>query len=314
MSAGGFTSNDLYPRVLGDVNGDGRADIVGFGSAGVYTSPGQANGTFAVPILALSGLGADVSAGGWTSNNLYPRVLGDVNGDGRADIVAFGAAGVSTALGQTNGSFAAPILALSGLGADVSAGGFTSNDLYPRVLGDVNGDGRADIVAFGAAGVSTALGRADGSFTAPVQPRQFREQRCWRRLDQPEHLSAVRRGRDRRPPGRPRRVRRRRCCRGAIALIVRPSPPNCRCRKGQSQISYVDGWLGIAVNSGLRFEGAMILRAIVEKLKRRSKDDFKGRHFEASLQYRADQDHRRDPPLSRRPARAGAEPLGPHPG
>ena len=27
----------------------------------------------------------------------------------------------------------------------------------------------------------------------------------------------------------------------------------------------------------------MILRAIVEKLKRRSKDDFKGRHFEASL-------------------------------
>ena len=163
VSAGGFTSNDLYPRVLGDVNGDGHADIVAFGAAGVYTALGQANGSFAAPIFALSGLGADVSAGGWTSNNLYPRVLGDVNGDGRADIVAFGAAGVSTALGQTNGSFAAPILALSGLGADVSAGGFTSNDLYPRVLGDVNSDGRADIVAFGAAGVSTALGRADGS-------------------------------------------------------------------------------------------------------------------------------------------------------
>jgi transposase-like protein len=27
----------------------------------------------------------------------------------------------------------------------------------------------------------------------------------------------------------------------------------------------------------------MILRAIAEKLKRRSKDDFKGRHFQASL-------------------------------
>ena len=27
----------------------------------------------------------------------------------------------------------------------------------------------------------------------------------------------------------------------------------------------------------------MILNALVEKLKRRSKDDFKGRHFEASL-------------------------------
>jgi hypothetical protein len=30
----------------------------------------------------------------------------------------------------------------------------------------------------------------------------------------------------------------------------------------------------------------MILSALVEKLKRRSKDDFKGRHFEAALSYR----------------------------
>jgi hypothetical protein len=29
--------------------------------------------------------------------------------------------------------------------------------------------------------------------------------------------------------------------------------------------------------------GPMILSAIAEKLKRRSKDDFKGRHFEAAL-------------------------------
>jgi hypothetical protein len=39
----------------------------------------------------------------------------------------------------------------------------------------------------------------------------------------------------------------------------------------------------MTVNFALRFGGAMILRAIAEKLKRRSKDDFKGRHFEASL-------------------------------
>ena len=33
--ANGWTSNDLYPRQLADVNGDGMADIVGFGSGGV---------------------------------------------------------------------------------------------------------------------------------------------------------------------------------------------------------------------------------------------------------------------------------------
>jgi hypothetical protein len=37
-AAGGWTSDDLYPRELADVNGDGRADIVGFGNAGVYVA------------------------------------------------------------------------------------------------------------------------------------------------------------------------------------------------------------------------------------------------------------------------------------
>src|SRR4051794_8167596 len=40
----------------------------------------------------------------------------------------------------------------------------------------------------------------------------------------------------------------------------------------------------MAVDFPLRFGGQpMILSAIAEKLKRRAKDDFKGRHFEATL-------------------------------
>ena len=167
-AGGGWVSQDLYPRVLGDVNGDGRADIVGFGSAGAFTSLGQANGTFAAPILALNGFGAGAAGGGWVSEDLYPRVLGDVNGDGRADIVGFGSAGAFTALGQANGTFAAPILALNGFGAGAAGGGWVSEDLYPRTLGDVNGDGRADIVGFGSAGAFTALGQANGTFAAPI--------------------------------------------------------------------------------------------------------------------------------------------------
>jgi hypothetical protein len=36
VNAGGWSSQDSYPRELADVNGDVRADIVGFGHAGVY--------------------------------------------------------------------------------------------------------------------------------------------------------------------------------------------------------------------------------------------------------------------------------------
>ncbi|MEH2417584.1 hypothetical protein [Nostoc sp.] len=37
--------------------------------------------------------------GAWTSFNQYPRQLGDINGDGRNDIVGFGNSDVYAALG-----------------------------------------------------------------------------------------------------------------------------------------------------------------------------------------------------------------------
>src|SRR5215203_1017176 len=61
------------------------------------------------------------------------------------------------------------------------------------------------------------------------------------------------------------------------------SPLSAR-QTGLSQISSVDGSLGIRPTLPLHCRGRlMILSAIAEKLKRRSKDDFKGRHFQASL-------------------------------
>ena len=38
VTGGGWTSQNTYPRYLADVNGDGKADIVGFGHQDVYTS------------------------------------------------------------------------------------------------------------------------------------------------------------------------------------------------------------------------------------------------------------------------------------
>src|SRR6266496_2570580 len=119
------------------------ADIVGFSSAGIYESLATGGGQFAMPTFELAAFGVD--AGGWRGNDTYPRTLAAVNGDTRADIIAYGAAGVYESLATAGGHFAMPTFELAAFGTD--AGGWNSNDTYPRKLADVNGDTRADIVA-----------------------------------------------------------------------------------------------------------------------------------------------------------------------
>lgn len=162
--AGGWVSQNSYPRALGDVNGDGRADIVGFGEIGTYVALGNANGTFGAFNQVSLEFGRAASAGGWTSHDRYPRTLADVNGDGRADLVGFGEAGTYVALANGSGGFGSSFLATNMFGASTSAGGWLSQNLHPRALSDINGDGRADIVGFGEAATFAALGSAGGSF------------------------------------------------------------------------------------------------------------------------------------------------------
>jgi microcystin-dependent protein len=166
VNAGGWSSDNTYPRALADVNGDGMADIVGFSQAGVFESLADASGHFAAPTFELAAFGTN--AGGWSSNDTYPRALADVNGDGSADIVGFGQAGVYVSLATGGGHFAMPTFELAAFGAGAGAGGWTSQDLYPRTLADVNGDGMADIVGFGAEVVSVSLATGGGHFASPT--------------------------------------------------------------------------------------------------------------------------------------------------
>ncbi|WP_338396128.1 FG-GAP-like repeat-containing protein [Fulvitalea axinellae] len=138
-------SSDM-PRLLADVNGDGMADIVGFGNTGVSVglSTGTAFDTDSWPKLPYFG-----SSQNWSSNT--PRQLTDVNGDGLADIVGFGTTGVYVAIASPNG-FQDPVKWSSDF---TISGNWTSNT--PRLLSDVNGDGRADIIGFGNTGVTVGL-------------------------------------------------------------------------------------------------------------------------------------------------------------
>jgi hypothetical protein len=144
---------------MGDVNGDNRDDIVGFGIAGVTVALATGGGNFGPPSLALAAFGTSAAAGAWGTNSITPRRLGDVNGDGRADIVGFDESGVVFALGTPSGGFSRPMADIAAFGADFAAGGWSSNDALPRVLGDADGDLRDDVIAFGHGGVvvSTAV-------------------------------------------------------------------------------------------------------------------------------------------------------------
>ena len=145
---------------VADVTGDHRADIVGFGLDGVWVSLNNGDGTFQPPNMVLSAFSFHT---GWVVEK-HPRLLGDLTGDGRADIVGFGDAGVWTAAQQRRWHVPAGAVHDRQFRVQPGVDGWIE---HPRFLVDLTGDGKADLVGFGNDGVWTALGNGDGSFQAP---------------------------------------------------------------------------------------------------------------------------------------------------
>ena len=136
----------LNPRVVGDVNGDLKDDVVGFGSTGVW--------------VALSDGGKFLPVSKWTSDfsndqgwrtDLHPRMVGDMNGDGKDDLIGFGYDGVFIAL--SDGS---KFLSVSMGTTDYSYAQGWRTEFHPRTVGDMNGNGKEDLVGFGYGGVFVA--------------------------------------------------------------------------------------------------------------------------------------------------------------
>ncbi|MDF0584144.1 FG-GAP-like repeat-containing protein [Bradyrhizobium yuanmingense] len=144
-----WTNNDVYPRMLVDVNGDGLPDVVGFAGAGVYVSLNT--GVAFAPIqLWVGNFGIN---DGWSSNENYPRMLADVNGDGLPDVVGFAASAVYVSLNFGTG-FTAAQQWVPGYGI---SGGWSN---YPRTVIDLNGNSFAGIVGFAGSGVYVSTNTA----------------------------------------------------------------------------------------------------------------------------------------------------------
>lgn len=145
--------------MVGDINGDGRGDHIGFGGANIYCrywngsswggNSDYANGPNYGPSFS--------EDDGWPNQELSPRFVADINGDGIKDIVGF------------KDAFVVLINSASGFGTHVAfqsdcfwaSCGYTGQNGFPRMFGDINGDGKDDIIGFTDAGAEVAL--SDGT-------------------------------------------------------------------------------------------------------------------------------------------------------
>jgi hypothetical protein len=140
--------------VIGDINGDGFPDlivtancqVVTCASGAIYWLQGNGDGTFKAPVAITS------SPGG-------PLAIGDLNHDGKLDLVA----SVGVLLGNGDGTF-------TELGSSGTPGavGYIPGGATAIALADLNGDGKLDVVVAVSTGVKVQLGNGDGTLHNPV--------------------------------------------------------------------------------------------------------------------------------------------------
>jgi hypothetical protein len=164
-NAGGWHEAPFYYSTISlpDVNSDGRADVCGRSSKGIFCGLSSGAGFGAVTQWTNN----FANAGSWHVGPQYYGTIRfpDVNGDRRADVCGRGNPGIFCAL--STGSAFGPVTLWTNNYAD--AGSWNAGPQYYATIRfpDLNADGRADVCGRGNTGIHCALssGSAFGAVT-----------------------------------------------------------------------------------------------------------------------------------------------------
>jgi len=168
----GVDQFNIYASAEGDFNGDGLADVVTLNEdGGLNISLNTGNG-----VMTYSYFDGALAAAK-LQHNMLQVATGDLNGDGRDDIVALDVAASTFVvwISKGDGSFYAPVAysATPKSGASFQTGG------GGLALADVNRDGHLDVVAVAAdyengaprtvVSLQVFAGKGDGTFAGPTE-------------------------------------------------------------------------------------------------------------------------------------------------